>query len=323
MTRSFIAAALAVELVAAPLAAQTPRSGLADSLLAVGNVNRAESLYYAAVRQRPHDPGARWALGRYLAQRGALRVAATLLEEANQFGGDQVAPVVNADLAPMYMALGEYHQLLGLTRSPLTPAERERVRWLDQHPTRLIAPDSIIGVAYTPSSDGKTIGHMPIRVQGRTVEATIDAHARGLTLCDTASVVSRVRRFADGKSNAASTSTAPAAADSVGLGRLAFTNFPLSVARCGAQAVLGLDVLSRLAPTFDPRGRTILLHVNGLDPSVNRPAGDELVTRMTNNDLLVARAGGWLASGDPTMVRMLGTRRWTLDGRRGTIRVEP
>ena len=321
MIRSFIATASAA-LVAAPLTAQTPRSGIADSLLAVGNVNRAESLYYAAVRQRPRDPGARWALGRYLAERGALRVATTLLEEADQFGGDQVAPVVNADLAPMYMALGEYHELLGLTHSPLTPAERERARWLEQHPTRLIAPDTIIGVSYTPSSDGKTIGHMPIRVQGRTVEATIDAHARGLTLCDTASVVSRVRRFADAK-NAASSTTAPAAADSVGLGRLTFTNFPLSVAACSGQAVLGIDVLSRLSPTFDPRGRTIMLHVNGLDRSAGLPPANELVTRMTNNDLLIARAGGWLPSGDPTIVRMLGSRRWTLDGRRGTIRVEP
>jgi len=44
---------------------------------------------------------------------------------------------------------------------------------------------------------------------------------------------------------------------------------------------------------------------------------------MTNNDLLVARAGGWLSSGDSTIARMLGSRRWTLDGRRGTIRIEP
>ena len=322
MIRPFIVAASAA-FVAASLAAQTPRSGIADSLLAAGNVNRAESLYYAAVRQRPRDPGARWALGRYLAERGAVRVAVTLLEEADQFGGDQVAPVVNADLAPMYIALGEYHQLLGLTHSPLTPAERERARWLEQHPTRLVAPDTIMGVGYTPSPDGTTIGHMPIRIQGRAVEATIDAHARGLTLCDTASVVSRVRRFADAKQNAASSTTAPAAADSIGVGRLTYTNFPLSVAPCAGQAVLGIDVLSRLSPTFDPRARTIMLHVNGLDRSAGLPAGNELVTRMTNRDLLIARAGGWLASSDPTMARMLGSRRWTLDGRRGTIRVEP
>ena len=322
MIRSFIATA-SLALVAVPLVAQMPRSGIADSLLAVGNVSRAESLYYAAVRQRPRDPGARWALGRYLAQRGALRVAATLLEEADQFGGDQVAPVVNADLAPMYMALGQYHQLLGLTHSPLTPAERERARWLEQHPTRLIAPDTIVGIGYTPSSDGKTMGHVPIRIQGRTVEATIDAHTRGLTLCDTASVVARVRRFADAKQIAASSTAAPAAADSIGIGRLTYTNFPLSVAACDGQAVLGIDVLSRLSPTFDPRARTIMLHVNGLDRSAGLPAGNELVTRMTNNDLLIARAGGWLASGDSTMTRMLGSRRWTLDGRRGTLRVEP
>jgi hypothetical protein len=323
MIKSFSMVTFAATLVTAPLAAQASRGGLADSLLATGAVNRAESLYYAAVRQRPRDPAARWALGRYLAERGALRVAATLLEEADQFGGEQVAPMVNADLAPMYMALGEYHQLLGLARSPLTGAERERLRWLDQHPTRLVAPDTIVGAAYTPAADGKSLGHMPIRVQGRTVDATIDAHSRGITLCDTASVVSRVRRFADPRS--ATSAIAPAAADSIAIGRLTYTNYPLGVAgpRCAGQAVIGLDVLARLAPTFDPHARTITLHVNGLDRSAGLPPGDELVARLTGTDLLVARAGGWLASGDPTMARMLGTRRWTFDGRRGTIRVEP
>ena len=60
----------------------------ADTLLIAGRIFAAESLYYVAVRRGPRDPAARLALGRYLAQRGALKVGAVLMEEARYFGGD-------------------------------------------------------------------------------------------------------------------------------------------------------------------------------------------------------------------------------------------
>ena len=60
----------------------------ADTLLIAGRIFAAESLYYIAVRRAPRDPVARLALGRYLAQRGALKVGAVLMEEARYFGGD-------------------------------------------------------------------------------------------------------------------------------------------------------------------------------------------------------------------------------------------
>src|SRR5512143_1475621 len=81
----------------------------ADSLLRDGAIGRAESLYYAAARARPRDPAARWQLGRYLISRGALRVGATLVEEAVRFGLDP--RVGAATLAPVYLQVGEYHQL--------------------------------------------------------------------------------------------------------------------------------------------------------------------------------------------------------------------
>jgi Flp pilus assembly protein TadD len=93
MTRRFVLAtsAVAAFAIAAPRDSGAQASRTADSLLNAGAVARAESLYYAAIRARPRDPMARWALGRYLAERGALRVAATLLEEADQFCGDALA----------------------------------------------------------------------------------------------------------------------------------------------------------------------------------------------------------------------------------------
>jgi Flp pilus assembly protein TadD len=129
--------------------AQTAR--IADSLLDRGRLDRAESLYYAAVRVRPRDPAARWALGRFLAERGAQRVAVTLFEESLQFGGD--AKLVSADLAPLYLALGDFHSLAKLPASPLSGGEKSRAAWLETHPTRLIAPDSVFTASLKPAGD--------------------------------------------------------------------------------------------------------------------------------------------------------------------------
>ncbi|HEY9228130.1 MAG TPA: tetratricopeptide repeat protein, partial [Gemmatimonadaceae bacterium] len=99
MKRALCAALLGF--VLAP-AARAQSVAVADSLLRRGSLQRAESLYYAAVRVRPRDPNARLALGRFLAGRGASRVAVTLLEEAVQFGGT-AAPIA-VDLAPLYLS---------------------------------------------------------------------------------------------------------------------------------------------------------------------------------------------------------------------------
>jgi tetratricopeptide (TPR) repeat protein len=110
---------IAIGAVAAmPWMTSSAQTGRADSLLNAGALQRAESLYYSAVQTRPRDPMARWALGKYLVSRGAPRVGMTLFEEALQFGGDPA--VVNAELAPTYLALGEYHKLSALKASPLS-----------------------------------------------------------------------------------------------------------------------------------------------------------------------------------------------------------
>ena len=119
----------------------------------------AQSAYYSANASR--DPVARWALGKYLVSRGAPRVGVTLFEEALQFGGD--ASVVNAELAPAYLALGEYHKLSALKASPLSVAERERARWLVARSTRLSAPDSISTIPYRKPSDSTSLGRIVIQ----------------------------------------------------------------------------------------------------------------------------------------------------------------
>ena len=75
-----------------------------DTMMLAGRLFGAESVYYRAARIAPHDGTTRLALGKFLAGRGALRIGATLMEEARHFGAD--AGLVAVDIAPVYAKLG-------------------------------------------------------------------------------------------------------------------------------------------------------------------------------------------------------------------------
>ena len=302
----------------APAGAQTSR---ADSLLNAGALQRAESMYYAAVQQRPRDPMARWALGRYLVARGAPRVGATLFEEALQFGGD--ASIVNADLAPVYLSIGEYHKLSALKASPLSPSEAERARWLVAHSTKLIAPESIATLGYHASGDAGTLGRVVIRVNGRPVDALISGRHRGLIVTDTSVVAKRLRVFRPDPRGRGSSNSIPAVADSIGLGRFTLADYPVTVQPLPnkEQAIVGLDAIARFAPTFDPRAERLTLHVSGAIPRTTS-AADQLSTLVSRGEIRVLQAGGWLSIDQPQILRMLNTRRWTFDAKRGLLTIE-
>jgi len=291
----------------------------ADSLLRDGAIGRAESLYYAAARARPRDPGARWQLGRYLISRGALRVGATLVEEAVRFGLDP--HVGAATLAPVYLQVGEYHELAALPGSPLTSAELARVRWLVEHPPRVVAPDSLIAVAYRPAAAPGVIGTISIRVNGRAVDAVISPRVHGLVVSDTNAIATQLRRFSPGVFS--TPRGLPAVADSMTIGRLSLASAPVTVASgIDAPALLGLDVFYSYAPTFDSRSRRVLLHPTGIS-SVLPSAATVLQTLAVENDLLVARGGGWASVTSTLLVPTLRDHRWTVDFKRGRIVVEP
>lgn len=290
----------------------------ADSLFLLGSLERAESLYYGAARARPHDPAARWGLARYLAGRGASRVAVTLFEEALRFGGD--SSLIAADLAPLYLGLWKYRSLLGLRPSVVGAAERERARWLEAHPTRVIAPDSLITVLYQPSADRNGhLGRMPIRINGRTIDALIAVNTSGVVVSDSVATATRLRKFAGRSSSrgAAGALDDIGAADSIGMGRLTFFNFPARVSQMTTPAIIGTDVLAKLAPTFDPGTGRMLLRVSGSVPS-GLP-GDRFPTWTTTTDVKLLQAGGWISIAQSQIVEMLGVRVWTLDAKRGQI----
>ena len=316
MKRAVSMCAMLAATVTSASHAQSVRT--ADSLLERGRLERAESLYYAAARVRPRDPVARWALGKFLAARGAQRVAVTLFEEALQFGGD--AATVSADLAPLYMALGDYHALATLPSAPLTSGERSRVTWLESHPTRLIAPDSVLTASFRLAGDETYAGRMPIRVNGRIVEAVVDVSSRGIILSDSVAGTSHVHMFVE-KDQSRGRGTFAAAADSVGIGRLSITNAPLTVSPIKLPAIVGLDVLARFAATLDAGAGRATLRVSG---TLDQPPASAMIlsTLVKPGDWLVLQANGWMSLRDPTMVRLLREHRWTLDAKHGQLIIE-
>ncbi len=322
-TSSYARIALTVAWLSVPRigAAQSIRA--ADSLLSRGALARAESLYYSAVRARPRDPAARWALGRFLASRGAPRVASTLMEEAIQFGGD--AHLIAPDLAQVYETLDEYRELVALGGAPLSVGERNRATWLLEHPTRTIAPDTMLLALYHESTSGDGyLGELPIRVDGRTLDAMIAPRVVGLVVADTNSIVQRLHRFAspEGALTRGRRSLA-AAADSLAIGRLTLTNVPVTVAPIdgGHQAIIGLDLLARLAPTFDGYTNRLTLRPAGT-VAASADSVTAFPTLLTRDDFRILRAGNWSSATSTSVQSLLSGHRWTFDARRGQLIVE-
>jgi hypothetical protein len=286
----------------------------ADSLLHRGLIERAESVYYADARNRPRDPVARYSLGSYLIERGARRIGMTLIEEAQQFGFDKGG--AGRTLAPLYLDLGEYAKLSALPSSPLSTAEKERARYLEEHPTRTIAVDSIVTGSFAPSSaSGASLGTVAMRVNGHPVNATIVNGASALTISDNGSLASSnaVHRFGGANGSAA-------VADSVAISRITTTNVPIVVAElpAGTEARVGLAFLARYAPTFDPRAHLITLRASGSIPA-NSVRGNDFSTLVVNDRYSVLKAGGWSSVDDPAIMSLFSNRRWTLDAKHGVI----
>lgn len=279
-----------------------------------GHVFAAESLYYTAVRLAPRDPVARLALGRYLAARGALKVGAVLMEEARYFGGDPGE--VAEQLAPVYAQLGEYGALASLPGSRLRYADRARAEWLKSNPPRITGPDTAT-VSYEVS-DSRLLGRVPIVVDGDTLRATIDGRVRGLVL-DTswARRDSAVRRFA-GRADRDPRQVA-GVVRATGIGAYTLENLAVSFLpqHPRGTAVIGLDVLGRLAPTFDSRTGRMLLRKSG------RYEGDDGILRIAtlsrDDGVWVVKRDAVFPIGHPDVQRYLGHGRWTLDSRRGEI----
>jgi hypothetical protein len=314
-----------VSILAIALAAPRPASAqfgagllLADSMLASGRVQVAESLYYAASSARPRDAVARAALGRYLAARGALRIGAVLLEEARLFGGDTAR--IALSLAPIYGSLGDYRALATLPSSPLSASEQKRVRWLVSHPPVLEFPDSVASLPYKPLADGLGIGILSIGLGERRVDAVIDARVSGVVLRGRAAKRrGGLRVFGEDSTGAV------AVVPELHVGTVTLSNVPVRLDTDNApgekhdrqSVILGLDVLRRLAPTFDPVTDTITLRRTGqIGPTM---VGTRAPMLLDEQGLRFVIEGRWQTAASPKTAKLLGAQRWTLDSKHGVL----
>ena len=305
MLRRLLPLVLSIALLAPAARAQDPVVRIADSLLRVGQVFRAETLYYVAVRREPRNPAARLALGRYLAARGANKIGATLLEEARFFGSDPAQ--VARELAPVYARMGDWRALTLLPSSPLAPAERARAEWLRAAPSSHLGPDSVV-IAYLPDAEG--LGRIALRIGPDSVEATIDATVRGLVLDSSWSRRPGLKVFGGGGRNVGVVPT-------VKIDALSLTNVSVSFNSTGSprKARIGLDVLGEFTPTFDAGARKAVLRRGGRPPR----GGERVATLALPSGVWLVQRGSVVPLGSETARAVTNAAPWTLVARRGEI----
>jgi len=277
-----------------------------DSLLAIGRVASAESAYYAAARQRPRDPGARAALGRYLAARGATRVGTVLLEEARQFGGDSAA--IARALVPMYFQLADFATIDTLRPMVISPYEKQRVRWLRDHPSLAVFRDSTVVLSYRPTADGEGVGTVMLRLGKAQVPAVIDPRASGLVV--PRSMARELRVFGQGDALVG-------VAEAVRIGGIVFSNVPARVDATDTKVRVGFDVLVPYSPVFDPaRGLVTLRRAARRSAPLPGPRVPVLIDA---NGVRLLIGDRWQPSTAAMPAMLLATRQWMWDGRRGDI----
>jgi hypothetical protein len=310
MLRRLLPTALLVatgaSVIGAPtLEAQDATVRAADSLLRAGQVFRAETLYYVAVRRDPRNPAARLALGRYLAARGANKIGATLLEEARFFGGDPAQ--VARELAPVYARMGDWRALAQLPASPLGAAERARAEWLRAAPPSHLGPDSVV-VTYLPNGEG--LGRIALRIGPDSVEAIIDPAVRGLVLDSAWIRRPGIKAFTGGGRTVGVVPT-------VKIDALAMTNVAVSFGTTGGARVarIGLDVLGEFMPTFDAAARRAVLRRGGRAPT----RGERVATLALPTGVWLVRAGSVVPLASETARAVTSAAPWTLVARRGEI----
>ena len=313
MSRLATLALVAAALSPLTLPAQNPLVHKADSLLRAGRVYAAETLYYRASRERPRDPAARLALGRYLAARGALKVGAVLMEEARYFGGD--AKLVASQLAPVYARLGDYRALASLPGSELPYAERARAEHLKERTSEIVGPDSAV-VSYVAAEPG-TLGSVLIAIGRDTLEAVIDPAATGVVLDSSWVGREGVRLFKSQFDTDWRTFVGLVTRMSVGA--ISVTHVPARFDELGgtARMRIGLDVLARLTPTFDAVSGTMT--VRRAAPPAGSLVGQRLATLTYPQGVWLIAADGVTSLTSEESRTMLASAPWTLDAKRGEV----
>jgi hypothetical protein len=280
--------------------------GAADSALSAGDITRADSLYYAAVRFHPRDPVAREALGNYLAKRGASRVASVLLEEARLFGAD--AARIAAELVPLYQSQGDWRALLTLQSSPLGYSERRRAAWFAGHPPATVV-DSTSQVLVGPPK-GDTLARVATHVGERTAMAVILAEDVGVVIGS---------RIAGGAAQSfPGGDNTVIALDSMRVGGARFTNVAARLGDVPGVVTIGMAGFGGLMPTFDYANNRFAFNRQSVAAPLAR-----LPFLRDHGELRVLDRGRWIGLSEFASEIAKARQSFTIDFRAGEIIVQP
>ena len=236
-----IAAAWPVRAQRAPRVDPSP----AELALSTGDLDAAEDALYEGVRRAPRAPSARGALGAFLAARGRFRIGATLLEEAVELGGDSAS--VERRLASVWRWAGEYARIGVLRHSGLSQGERDAMLRAGMAEP---AGAATAAVALEPN-ELAGLGRVTLMIGTEAVPADISPLADGLLLPATPASLAAVEPVG------ASGDTTFAVARQVMIGGVALGATPVALVPLLRAARIGLDVLARVTPTFDPVAKTL------------------------------------------------------------------
>lgn len=243
-------------LLAAVAVAGGPRASLAQDArqvdpspaelaIAVGRLDVAEDALYDAVARAPRQPSARGALGAFLAARGKFLTGATLLDEALHFGADTAS--VQARQFDVYRWTGAYARVAALAALRLPAAVREAYR---RAGTGVAGGAPSATVPLQPN-EASGLGRVTIAIGGASVPADVQPFAEGLEL------PSSMELFRAIEVAGARGDTTWGVTRAVNVGGVTYGPVPVTLVPGLSAARLGLDVLSRLVPTFDDRARTL------------------------------------------------------------------
>ncbi len=246
--RLAVSALLAVFAAAQAAAQGAPVASAADVAISQGRLDDAEQALFAASSKATHEPSARGALGMFLASRGHLKIGATLLEEARQFGGD--AQVIDARLAKIYAWLGDWAAIAALKHYAASGPEEDRAKWLATHATSYSGADS--AVVQTEPNDAFGLGRVVITFNTAPVQMDIDPGVEGLVLPSWPVVAGASEQF--GMRDSATV----AVVRDFTIGAIHLSNVRARLSP-SARPAIGLDVLAALEPTFDGVGHRLTL----------------------------------------------------------------
>ncbi len=284
----------------------------ADSLLSVGEVARAETLYYAAARRDTRDHASRFALGRYLVSRGAFKIGSTLLEEAMVFGADTTT-IIRARI-PALQVTDDWVSLAQLPKSPLSAAEKARATWLATNLPAISGADSVTVRFETSSVAG--LGRIDLVVGTDTLAADIDPNSDELVIGDYAHYANLVQVFT------APNSDHVAVVRRADIGTVTLERAParIDLGLGPKRAKIGLTLLAKLAPTVDAAAGVLTLRRNG---RVDSALGRRRVPVMFKfPGVNIARQGRLVPIESPAGRAVLAQARWTLDLKRGELVLE-